>query len=284
MIGRKKRLDKSQLRQIVLWIGANAGGVSKTTLAVHLGFEMARRGFDVLVMDLDTNVSMSQFCGLPKEPSPAETMADIFSESFGGSYPIVTPDWGNPKGRFDVCQGGTIMVQISTDLANRTRREYVLADVLQDHPLPHALILLDCPASLGTLSDVALAASTHVLVPIEVSPKSLTGSNALLNWFRVSCRKMRLDPTPQMLGFVPTQYNKDEAQQKGLMATLPDVLKAQKIHCYPPLRYSREFKNASGRGIPLQIYKPAHPAGKDFFPICDDLEALICGKESILSN
>lgn len=284
MVRRKNQLDKTKLRQIVLWIGANAGGVSKTTLAVHLGYEMARRGFDVLVMDLDTNVSMSQFCGLPKEPSADNTMAAIFSDTFDGGYPIVTPQWGTPKGRFDVCQGGTVMVQVSTDLANRTRREYVLADVLQDYPPPYSLILLDCPASLGTLSDIALAASTHVLIPIEVSPKSLTGSNALLNWLRVSCRKMRLKPVPQILGFVPTQYSKDEAQQKGLMETLPNVLGAQKLHCYPSLRYSREFKNASARGVPLQIYKPAHPANKDFFPVCDDLEALICGKESVRSN
>jgi cellulose biosynthesis protein BcsQ len=53
------------LRQIVLWIGANAGGVGKTTLAVHIGYEMANRGFDVAILDLDSNGSMSLFCGLP---------------------------------------------------------------------------------------------------------------------------------------------------------------------------------------------------------------------------
>lgn len=56
--------NPTKFSQTVVWIGANAGGVSKTTLAVHIGYEMACRGFDTVLIDLDTNVSMNQFCGL----------------------------------------------------------------------------------------------------------------------------------------------------------------------------------------------------------------------------
>ena len=263
--------------QLVLWIGANAGGVSKTTLTLHIGYEMARRGINVLALDLDTNVSMAQFCGLPKDFDWEQSTAAIFNEKFSGQYPIVTPEWGDLKGRFDTCLGGTMMVQVSLDLATRSRREYTVADVLKDYPLPHQLILLDCPASLGTLSDVALAASTHLLLPIEVSSKSLSGTDALLTWYRVNCRKLRLKPTPAILGVVPAQYNKEEAQQRGLMETLPEALEQQSVKCYPPIRYTPEFKNAAMQGIPLQLYRPKHRAIQDFEPICNDLEALIRG-------
>ncbi len=263
--------------KIVLWIGANAGGVSKTTLAIHIGYEMARRGVKVLALDLDTNVSLAQFCGLPKDFNENNSTAAIFSEDFDGHYPIVTPEWGDLKGRFDVCLGGTVMVQVSLDLATRSRREYAVADVLTDHPVPHELVLLDCPASLGTLSDVALAASTHLLLPIEVSSKSLSGIDALLTWYRVNCRRLRLKPAPTILGVVPTQYNKDEAQQRGLMETLPDALTQQSINCYAPVRYTPEFKNAAMLGVPLQIHRPRHRAIQDIEPICNDLENLIYG-------
>ncbi len=163
-------------KQVILWVGANAGGVSKTTLVVHVGCEMAKRGFKVLAIDLDTNVSMAQFCGLSKDLTWKQTFAWVFDEKFDGSYPIVLPQWGEiGKGRFEVCLGGGVMIQVSLDLATRSRREYAIADILADYPLAYDLILLDCPASLGTLSDVALAASTHLLLPIEVSAKSLSG-------------------------------------------------------------------------------------------------------------
>ncbi|HEY9658194.1 MAG TPA: ParA family protein [Allocoleopsis sp.] len=262
-------------KPIVVWIGANAGGVGKTTLVVHLGYELAKRGYNVLVIDLDTNVSMAQFCGLPTAIPPDHSTVSIFSDSFKGKYPFLTPAWGTPKGRLDVCLGGTIMVKAELDLASRSRREYVIADAFQDYPPPYDLIMLDCPASLGPLSDVALAAATHVLIPSEVSPKALTGANALLDWMRGSIRRMRLSPPPNVLGFVPTQYKNDEAQQRGLAQTLPEALKQQKIGCYRPIRYTAEFKNASREGVPLQKYRPGHPACKELKPIADDLEKLI---------
>jgi chromosome partitioning protein len=266
-------------KQVVLWIGANAGGVSKTTLTVHIGYEMAaRHGMKVLALDLDTNVSMAQFCGLPKDRPWEQTTALIFNEEFDGNYPVVTPRWGSfSKGQFDVCLGGTVMIQVSLDLATRSRREYTIADVLGDYPLPYDLILLDCPASLGTLSDVALAASTHLLLPIEVSSKSLSGTDALLTWYRVNCRKLRLKPVPSVLGVVPVQYDKEEAQQRSLMETLPEALKQQSIDCYPPVRYTPEFKNSAMQGVPLQVHRPKHRALEDLQPICNDLEALIHG-------
>lgn len=90
------------MKQVVLWIGANAGGVSKTTLAVHIGYEMAKRGFDVVLLDLDTNVSMSQFCGLDKDPPLEQTIAAVFSEDFDGNWPLLMPEWGKPKGKLQI--------------------------------------------------------------------------------------------------------------------------------------------------------------------------------------
>ncbi len=41
-------------RQIILWIAANAGGVGKTTLGIHIGYKFAQMGLNVLFIDLDT--------------------------------------------------------------------------------------------------------------------------------------------------------------------------------------------------------------------------------------
>jgi chromosome partitioning protein len=270
---------KTTDKQVILWIGANSGGVSKTTIAVHLGYEMAKQGYDVALLDLDTNVSMNQFCGLePPDPPPDLTMAAIFDESFSGEWPLITPEWGTPKGKFQVCQGGPVMIEVSLALSVRNRREYVLADLMADHPLPHQVIILDCPATLGNLSDVALAASTHLLVPIGMTPKSLRGSSVLLDWYRATCRKLRLDPAPKILGFVPTLFDKESAIQRDLLEHLPEMLDPINIKCYPYLRYSSEFINASDRGVPLHIHRKNHKACQDFQGICDDLIAILEAK------
>lgn len=263
------------MKQVVLWIGANAGGVAKTTLAVHIGYSMAKRGFDVALLDLDTNVSMSQFCGLDKEPPPEQTMAAVFDEDFNGEWPLLTPEWGNPKGKLQVCLGGPYMIQVGLELAVRNRKEYILADRFEDFPLPHQLILLDCPASLGNLNDAAIAVATHLLIPVELSPKSLTGANALLSWYRGAIKNLRLNPPPQILGFVPTKYDSSEAAQRDLLNSLPKMLAPLKIKCYPQIRYSCEFSNASGKGVPLHLHRSTHKAIKDFEPICQELSAIL---------
>lgn len=263
------------MKQVVLWIGANAGGVSKTTLAVHIGYEMAKRGFNVALLDLDTNVSMSQFCGLEKDPPFERTLAAVFDENFAGEWPLLMPEWGKPKGQLEICLGGPVMIQAGLELAVRTRREYVLSDRFEDFPLPHQLVILDCPATLGELNDVALAVATHMLIPVELSPKSLTGANVLLSWYRGACKKLRLNPYPEILGFVPTKYDSSEATQRDLLSQLPEMLAPLKIKSYPHLRYSCEFSNASGKGIPLHLHRPTHKAIKDFYPICQELLTIL---------
>jgi chromosome partitioning protein len=271
--------SKTTDQQVILWIGANSGGVSKTTIAVHVGYEMAKRGYDVALLDLDTNVSMNQFCGLePADPDPEQTMAAVFDESFDGNWPLLTPEWGTPNGKFQVCQGGPVMIEVSLALSVRNRREYVLSDLMADHPLPHQVIILDCPATLGNLSDIALAAATHMLIPVGMTPKSLRGSSVLLDWYRATCRKLRLNPIPEILGFVPTLYDKESAIQRDLLAHMPNMLNPIGIKCYPQMRYSSEFINASDRGMPLQIHRKNHKACQDLQPICDDLSALLEAK------
>ena len=40
-------------QKIIIGILANAGGVGKTTLAVHLAYEISKRGLKVALIDLD---------------------------------------------------------------------------------------------------------------------------------------------------------------------------------------------------------------------------------------
>ncbi|MDX2099081.1 MAG: ParA family protein [Leptolyngbyaceae cyanobacterium bins.59] len=265
----------THLSQIILWVGANAGGVGKTTLAVHVGYEMARRGFDVALLDLDTNGSISLFCGLEHDPKPEETTAAVLSENFSGNWPLVTPRWGKPKGVLQICQGGPVLSYIAEDLMSQPRREFVLADRLKKYPLPHQLIILDCPAMLGMLTNAALVASTYMLIPVQLTYKSVKGASGLLSWRQAICQKLKLNPAPKILGVIPTQYDGTEAAQRTIVSDLPDQLGQLQIKCYDYIRYSSEFNNAIGRGMPLHVYRPGHSACQDFLPICNDLTNLL---------
>ncbi|MCP6758444.1 MAG: ParA family protein [Fischerella sp. CENA71] len=258
-------------RQLILWIVANAGGVGKTTLGIHLGYRLAQLGWNTLLLDLDTNGSLARFCGLDYSLDPQQTTAALFERNFSGDYPIHRPIWGNPKGKFEVCLGGDVMLSVALDLPSRTGREIVLKRAFKKYPLPHDLIILDSPASLDVLSYTALAVATHILIPLPMSVK-MSGVDFLLQWIRTEAESLDLDPMPQFLGGVPMRVA-NNADQQAFSSEIKEVLAQQSIPCFPGVRHSVEFENASNRGrAPLYIYRPGHSACQDFEPLVQALQ------------
>ena len=256
---------------IVLSILANAGGVGKTTLGVHIAYELSRRNFSIALLDLDPQRSLDVFCGLTASESK-DTVVRLFSKDFKGNYPLVSC-WGESK--VDVCQGHPRLSEIANELVIRKRGEYVLADKLKSYPLHHDLIILDCPATLGMLNVNALAASNYLLVPVQLEMKSIAGAAELVEWCITTAEELHLNPRPPILGFVPSMYDERRAIHKSYLQQLPAIAETLKIKVYPKIRDSSEFKNASANGLPLQKYRPAHQACNDFKAIANDLSNLI---------
>lgn len=262
----------SSVRLAVL---SNAGGSGKTTLSVHLAYELAHRGSKVALIDLDPQGSLSLFCGLPPA-APEESTAAVLREEFDGEWPLV-PCWAEQVQGIELCPGGLVLTQTTHEIALHPRGSYLLADRLLDYPLPHDCLIFDCPATLGPLPMLALAACTHILVPVQLQPKSIQGSSKLLEWLYLMKKQLRLQPEPQVLGFVPNQSDPKRAAQRQILESLPQTLSKINIKCFPPVRDSAEFVNASAVGLPLPLHRPSHPARKDFDEIAKAVYKLIGG-------
>ncbi|NER93800.1 MAG: ParA family protein [Symploca sp. SIO1B1] len=267
-----------QLRLAVL---SNAGGSGKTTLSVHLAYELGLSGFKVVLMDLDPQGSLTLFCGLTP-PEPEKTLAAVLQDKFDGNWPL-TPCWSEHTNQVVICQGGMVLTQTADELVLHKRGAYLLDDCLSDYPLNHDLIIFDCPATLGPLPLMALAASTHLVVPVQLEPKSIQGAAHLLEWYYYHCRHLRLKPQPEVLGFVPSQYDKKRAVHRQLQESLPAQLEQMDIRAFPAIRNSAEFVNASGQGLPLRLHRPSHPALSDFRELTSHLAELM-GKPKKRSN
>lgn len=256
---------------IILSILSNAGGVGKTTIAVHIAYEMSRRNFSVALFDLDPQRSLDVFCGLSAVEAD-ETITRVLAKDFKGDYPLTTC-WDNSK--TEVCQGHPALAEVANDLVVRKRGEYTLADRFKSYPLSHDLVIVDCPATLGMLNVNALAASTHLLVPVQLEMKSIAGCAELVEWCITTSDELHLDPRPPILGLVPSMYDKKEAGHRQYLQQLPEIGSSLGIKIYPPIRDSSEFPNSSSYGLPLQKHRPSHVASRDFKILADDLASLI---------
>ncbi|HEY9826151.1 MAG TPA: ParA family protein [Stenomitos sp.] len=204
---------------LTISILANAGGVGKSTLAIHLAYAVSRRGFSVALLDLDPQHSLNRFSGLP--PAEAKnSMAQVLGQkNFDGEWNLV-PAW---DGQVLISQSHIDLAQVSSDLATRRRGSYTLRDHLKSHPFPCDLVLLDCPATLGMLCENALVASDLVLVPVQLEPKSIGGAADLVAWCITASNDLQLEPRPKIQGIIPSIYNKDAAIHRQYLEQLPEI-------------------------------------------------------------
>lgn len=257
-------------KQIRLAILANAGGVGKTTLAVHLGYELAKHGLTVGLVDLDPQRALDVFCGLPPA-NYEQSVVNVLSKDYKGPWPFLSV-WESDK--IEVCQGHPAMSQLADELVIRRRGEYALSDKLKFIPTGHDVLILDCPATLGKICENAVAASTHVLVPIQLEMKSISGVADLVQWLLGIAEELQLDPVPPILGLVPSLYSKAKSIHRQYLDQLPEVAEQLQVNLYPEIRDSAEFKNSSALGIPLQKHRPNHKAAQDFHVLAKDVVAL----------
>lgn len=245
-----------------LCVVSNSGGSGKSTLSTLLAYELStRKKIKTALLDLDQQGTLTLFTGTTKVPYE-QTLGGVLCENFKGEWPLQRC-WPEHSVEVDLCPGGKGLIRTARELELHGRGAYLLADRLEDYPLPHQLIIFDCPATLGPLPKAAIAACTHIIVPVLLEPKSIWGAAQLLGWLYNTVKELRLKPSPEIIGFVPISYDRSKAGQRHTLEQLPVELSKFGIEVFPPLRHTAEIVNSSGCGLPLRLYRPAHPANKD---------------------
>ncbi|MEP1080136.1 ParA family protein [Leptolyngbya sp. PL-A3] len=280
-------------QQVRIAIESNTGGSGKTTLATHLAYALGKKGYKVVLIDLDQNGSLSLFTGNAATPQREESVAKVFDSDFRGEYPL-EPIWKDYVENVQVIEGGAPLEDVIRGLHLYERKYEVLKDKLEDYPLDADVVILDTPASLEPMGLIALAASTHILVPLKPEYKDSFGAAGMVNWFYQKIEALRLRPKPEILGFVPSRVNVAKfAAHRNLLGldskgkprtdidltdTIPYQLGQMGITCFPPIKESGFILSASGTGLPVQVYQPGDAIVKLFDPIVARIINLVKGK------
>lgn len=175
------------------------GGVGKTTTAVNIAAQLAKRGHAVLIIDLDPQGNASSGLGLDKK------------SLVGGTYDVLM----NKTLLSDAIQATAVdglfilptnanLAATEVELVNIAGREKVLESVIK--LATHDFIVIDCPPALGLLTINALTASDSIIIPVQTEYYALEGLGQLLD---VTQRvREGLNPKLKLLGVVLTMYDK----------------------------------------------------------------------------
>jgi chromosome partitioning protein len=175
------------------------GGVGKTTTAVSLAAALARRGQRVLIVDLDPQANATSALGVDAKDRLG--IYDALLDEVPATQCVVTvPDEG-----VDVVPASAGLAGAEVELVPVMARERRLANALHAVRKEYDWILVDCPPSLGLLTVNALAASDHVVIPVQCEYMALEGLSRLMETLDLVRRN--LNPSLSILGVVLTMFD-----------------------------------------------------------------------------
>jgi len=152
----------------ILSVANQKGGVGKTTTATSLAHALALAGRKVLVIDIDPQGNATSGMGLRLAARSAAFAPAPLPDG------ILRTSWSDIDAIPAAYDLERLAIQGSGNvLALRNRLAHLAADAFD-------AILIDCPPSLGHLTQNALAASTAVIIPICCEYYPLEGLVQLL--------------------------------------------------------------------------------------------------------
>ena len=207
------------------------GGVGKTTTTVNLGAALARKGYKVLLLDMDPQANLTVH--VDKRPDlESNTLTNLLVEDAPLQDLVQTTSVPN----LFVVPSDTSLAGVEQVLANRIGRETILREALEAFPaaVTFDFVLFDCPPSLGVLSANALVAADRVVIPMQAEYLSLQGMAKLLEVIQLV--QKRLNPALQIACVLPCMVD-----ARTNLST--EVLREIDTHFGPMLAKSRIRNN-----------------------------------------
>ncbi len=183
----------------ILCVANQKGGVGKTTTSINLAVGLARAGQRTLIVDLDPQCNATSGLGqVPTDRHPLvsqEPLRDSLRETYLPNLELLPgsrsyQDAEAMTGRSD---GGA------------TTHTATLSQHLATGMAGYDFVLIDCPPSVGPLTQTALASSSEVLMPIQCEFFAMEGLTQMIEVIR---GVMQQEPSRlQFGGILLTMYD-----------------------------------------------------------------------------
>ncbi|WP_327170017.1 ParA family protein [Streptomyces subrutilus] len=190
-------------------IGNNKGGAKKTTLTVRLAEALARQGKRVGVVDLDPQGNASRRLGWKDdENNPPLTTSEAIEENAEGVAAQVWQPigWPHPFAERITLMPARYTLEDRSPEAGKVGAYRRLAKALKGADDHLDYVLIDCPPSLGHLTQMGLAAAHHALASTDPLFDGIDAAVRYRDFVNLS-RDDLANPTLSFVGIVVSDYD-----------------------------------------------------------------------------
>lgn len=218
------------------------GGVGKTTTAVNVGSALAKEGYKVLLVDLDSQGNLSSSVSVDtSKPGIYEILAEEADFSAIQSTPV---------NNLYCLSGGINMAGLAIELVDENRREFFLKEALAPIANDYDFIFADCPPALDLVTMNALCWADSIIIPMQCEYFAMEGLNLLLR--TISSIKKQLNPSLEVLGIVFTMYSSRSNLNNEVVDDITAYFKDLVFDTKIPRNV--RLSEAPSHGLPINAY------------------------------
>lgn len=235
------------------------GGVGKTTTAVNVGSALAREGYKVLLVDLDSQGNLSSSVS-------ADTSKPGIYELLAGEADVSAVQTTPVSGLYCL-SGGINMAGLAVELVDEDNREFFLKNALAPLDESYDFIFADCPPALDLVTMNALCWATGVVIPMQCEYFAMEGLNLLLR--TVNSVKKKLNPSLEILGIVFTMYSKRANLNNEVVEDISTYFKDLVFETKIPRNV--RLSEAPSHGLPINAYDNSCSGAKAYAALAKEI-------------
>ena len=191
------------------------GGVAKTTSTYNIGVSLARKGKNTLIIDLDSQASLTISAGL--EPFDVDNTIVNALKKEGTPLDECIQEL---QDNLTICTSRLELAQLEMEMIGRSMRETILKRALEAEKGKYDFILIDCPPQLSILTINALACCDFVVIPVKTDYLAYRGVELLME--SISDTKDLINPSLSVLGVIATMYEKRVKDDNEILQALQE--------------------------------------------------------------
>ena len=237
------------------------GGVGKTTTAIHLAGGLARRGWRVLLVDVDPQANSTFALGV----RASRTLRHVMLGEVSAADAVVPS--ANP--RLDVLASDHGCFGLETQLSATMQRETVLARALEGLEGYDAVVIDSSPA-MGLLTYNALLAASEVVLPVTMDALAVIGARETLRGIR-EIRRLWPGRALPLAAVLPTNVQASRVATRAAMAALEEDPEIKAALVRPGIRQCADLVHAMAARQPVYEFAPRSRAAAEYDQFVDRL-------------
>lgn len=250
------------------------GGVGKTTTVRTLADGFAKRGLNVLMIDADSQASLTSSCGFSNRTEFAGTLRDVMkndADDIDVDFESFFVDVKATEGKLMLLPADIGLASVEQELANAFGRELLLRNEIETIKEKYAFdyIFIDCSPSFSLTTVNAIVAADSVIIPVGANYLAEKGFEQLVKTI-VKIRK-NLNPSLKIEGILFTMVKANTNEAKITMGEIKEEC-GQSIKIFGTVIPNSTAAEACARnGISIFDYAPQNPVAKAYRDVVNEL-------------